>query len=141
MSESQAELPKAVVKRIIKEKLSTTGPNGERKDVTLQKDALLAVSESAKVFLNYLTTTANDICKEKKRQTISADDVLQALQDLEFPEMVEPLKEALEGKQTNRRCRGWNSKPAKGCLTKHVWCRFCVNLRITNAYIHFVEMN
>jgi DNA polymerase epsilon subunit 3 len=110
MSDSQAELPKAVVKRIIKEKLSTSGPNGERKDISLQKDALLAVSESAKVFLNYLTMTANDICKEKKRQTISADDVLQALQDLEFPELVEPLKEALEGEIATTLAHGsWTS--------------------------------
>ncbi len=49
------------------------------------------------VFISYLTSAANDICKEAKRQTISAEDVFTALQDLEFGELISPLKEALEG--------------------------------------------
>lgn len=49
------------------------------------------------VFIHYLTATANDVCKEAKRQTISADDVLTALDDLEFGDLVPPLREALEG--------------------------------------------
>jgi DNA polymerase epsilon subunit 3 len=93
----QYELPKAVVKRIIKEKLHTTNAAGQKKNVVLHKDVLLAVTESAKVFLNYLTSTANDICQGNKRQTISANDVLEALEDLAFTELVEPLKEALAG--------------------------------------------
>lgn len=51
---------------------------------------------SVQVFINCLTATANDICKEQKRQTISADDVFAALQDLELGELVGPLKDALE---------------------------------------------
>lgn len=43
------------------------------------------------------TCRANDICKESKRQTINADDVLKALEEIDFPEFVEPLKVALEG--------------------------------------------
>lgn len=50
----------------------------------------------AQVFVNCLTATANDICKEQKRQTISADDIFAALQDLELVELVGPLKDALE---------------------------------------------
>ena len=48
------------------------------------------------MFINCLTATANDICKEQKRQTISADDIIAALQDLELGELVTPLKDALE---------------------------------------------
>lgn len=40
---------------------------------------------------------ANDICKESKRQTINADDVLKALEEIDFVEFVEPLKTSLEG--------------------------------------------
>lgn len=40
---------------------------------------------------------ANDICKDSKRQTINADDVLKALEEIEFPEFAGPLKASLEG--------------------------------------------
>ena len=52
---------------------------------------------SLQVFVSYLTSAANDICKEAKRQTISAEDVFTALQDLDFGELVPPTKDALEG--------------------------------------------
>ncbi len=66
MADQDLHLPAAAIKRIVKGKLS---------DVQLSKEALLAFSESAKVFINFLSITANDVCKEKKRQTISADDI------------------------------------------------------------------
>jgi len=129
------DLPKTLVRKIVKNKLlqvdaSGGGSERARREVQLNKDALLAFSESAKVlhalkalmrrhvrprsaccytlpgradpctsvqvFINCLTATANDICKEQKRQTISADDVFAALQDLELGELVGPLKDALE---------------------------------------------
>lgn len=40
---------------------------------------------------------ANDICRESKRQTINADDVLKALEEIEFPEFLKPLKASLDG--------------------------------------------
>lgn len=40
---------------------------------------------------------ANDICKESKRQTISAEDVFKALEEIEFPEFVASLRTSLEG--------------------------------------------
>ena len=96
-----SELPKALVKRIVKSKLvpetGDAGKDGEQKDVQINKDTLLALSESAKIFINYITATANDVCKEYKRQIISVEDVLSALEDLEFPHFVPPLKDALAG--------------------------------------------
>ena len=65
--------------------------------VQVNKDALLAFCESGKIFIHFLTATANDVCKEAKRQTISADDVITALEDLELGDLVVPLREALEG--------------------------------------------
>lgn len=99
MAEVDTDLPKTLVKRLVKNKLAglVDSSDGAKREVQINKDALLAFSESAKVFINYLTTTANDICHEHKRQTISADDVLQALDDLDFVEMVPQLKDALEG--------------------------------------------
>jgi hypothetical protein len=49
------------------------------------------------VFINFITAAANDVCKEKKRATINADDVFQALEDLEFAELLPALKESFEG--------------------------------------------
>jgi DNA polymerase epsilon subunit 3 len=49
------------------------------------------------VFISFITATANDVCKEKKRATINADDVFQALEDLEFGDLLPALKESFEG--------------------------------------------
>jgi DNA polymerase epsilon subunit 3 len=49
------------------------------------------------VFVSYLASTANDIAKEHKRQTISQDDVFRALEDLEFGELVDPLRDVVKG--------------------------------------------
>lgn len=48
------------------------------------------------LLLRYLTACANDFCREAKRQTISAQDVMQAIKELEFGELEEPLKEYLD---------------------------------------------
>jgi len=95
-----ADIPKALLKRLIKAKLQEAdrerGGDGSR-EFQINRDALLAFGEAGKLFVHYLTAAANDVCKEAKRQTISADDVLVALADLDFEEFVEPLKAALEG--------------------------------------------
>ncbi|CAL5423991.1 unnamed protein product [Camellia sinensis] len=88
------ELPKAIVRRVVKEKLSQLSKDG---DISVFREALQAFSESARIFIHYLSATANDICKESKRQTINADDVFKALEEIEFPEFVGPLKASLEG--------------------------------------------
>ncbi|KAI9072692.1 hypothetical protein QN277_002908 [Acacia crassicarpa] len=87
------ELPKAIVRRVVKDELSRCSHDG---DISIHKDALLAFSESARIFIHYLSATANDICKESKRQIISADDVFKALEETEYSEFVRPLKASLE---------------------------------------------
>lgn len=51
----------------------------------------------ASVYGMKITCRANDICKESKRQTINADDVLKAIEEIDFPEFVGPLKASLDG--------------------------------------------
>ena len=101
-----ADLPKALLKRLIKAKLQDVdkakGGDGTR-DFQVNKDALLAFGEAAKLFIHYLTAAANDNCKDAKRQTISADDVMTALNDLEFGELVEPLKQSLDAFKAENR--------------------------------------
>lgn len=106
---ADTDLPKGAVKRILKAKLDALGEG----NIQLQKDATLALAESAKVLISFLTVTANDICKEKKRQTISADDVFAALDDLDFADLVAPLQVALDG-APHRRGRMGLLQPAAG---------------------------
>ena len=53
------DLPQANVKRVVKAKLQelSLAHLGEEKDVPVNKDALLAFSESAKIFIHYLSAT------------------------------------------------------------------------------------
>ncbi|KVF97773.1 Histone-fold [Cynara cardunculus var. scolymus] len=89
------ELPKAIVRRLVKDKLSQLSQDGG--EIQVLKDSLLAFSESSRIFIHYLSATANDICKESKRQTINAEDVFKALEEIEFPEFVASLRTSLEG--------------------------------------------
>ncbi|CAN0078201.1 unnamed protein product [Ectocarpus sp. 12 AP-2014] len=82
------EPPQACVQRVIKSVLPD--------NVQIGKDAKAAFSRSAGIFIMYLTACANDFCREAKRQTISAQDVMQAIKELEFGELEEPLKEYLD---------------------------------------------
>lgn len=100
------DLPRAHIKRIVKTKLTELmndlGPDksGKAPDGHVQKEALQAFGESAKIFIHYLTATANEICRDGRRQTISVDDVLRAIEELEFAEFGEVLKLALEGERS-----------------------------------------
>ncbi|MCD7467254.1 hypothetical protein HAX54_004583 [Datura stramonium] len=89
----QEGLPKTIVRRLVKDKLSQLSTDT---DISLLRDSLLGFSESARIFIHYLSATANDICKQSKRQTINTEDVFKALEEIEFPEFIEPLKASLE---------------------------------------------
>ncbi|CAN1252118.1 DNA polymerase II subunit B4 [Linum perenne] len=58
------------------------------------KEALSQFSPDADFNIHF---RANDISKESKRQTINAEDVLKALDEIEFPEFVAPLRSSLAG--------------------------------------------
>ncbi|TXG73603.1 hypothetical protein EZV62_002182 [Acer yangbiense] len=87
------ELPKTIVRRVVKDKLHDCSPDT---DIAVHKDALVAFSESARIFIHYVSATANDICKESKRQTINGDDVLKAIEEIDFPELIGPLRASLD---------------------------------------------
>mmetsp|Transcript_9226 Transcript_9226/g.13858 ORF Transcript_9226/g.13858 Transcript_9226/m.13858 type:complete len:141 (+) Transcript_9226:85-507(+) len=81
------EPPQACVHRIIKSVLPENAQIG--------KDAKAAFARSAGVFILYLTACANEFCKDAKRQTISAQDVLSAIKELEFDEFEDKLNDFL----------------------------------------------
>ena len=112
-------LPQAHIKRIVKAKLAelTAGEGEQKREVSVQKEALLAFAESAKIFIHYLTATANDVCHESKRLTINAEDVMKAIDEVEFHEFAEPLREALAGALPGRgfgRTRGGKPRGSGG---------------------------
>ncbi|KAI5666731.1 hypothetical protein M9H77_16584 [Catharanthus roseus] len=87
------ELPKTIVRRLVKDKLSQLSSDSE---MSVLRESLQAFSESARIFIHYLSATANDICRESKRQIINAEDVFKALEEIEFPEFAAPLRASLE---------------------------------------------
>ena len=103
------DLPRAQIKRIVQRKLAALAGTGTgagagagastSRPMTVSTDAVVAFTESATMFVTMLAAAASDVCSEtdKKRQTINANDVFKALEELEMPDLNEPLKASLEG--------------------------------------------
>lgn len=81
-------LPAAVVTRIIKEAL----PEG----CSVAKEAKLALSKAASVFVLYLTSHANKISIESGKKMITNEDVMEAIHDTEFGRFEKQLNDAAE---------------------------------------------
>ena len=85
--EAEFGLPLASITRIVKSRL----PEG----VQVGKEAKLAFSKASGIFVLYLVSCALDICKESKRSTITAVDIFAALEEVEFDEYKDPLRDYL----------------------------------------------
>lgn len=70
------ELPLTAVNKILKASL----PEG----AIATKDAKSAFSKAAGIFVLYITSCANDMAKGQKRQTITAQDIIAALNELGY---------------------------------------------------------
>ena len=81
-------LPTAVVARLIKEAVP---PN-----VNISKEARAAIARAASVFVIYLTASSTTLARKQNHKTITAKNILEALQELEFESFIEPLTEELE---------------------------------------------
>ncbi|KAK9353909.1 histone-fold-containing protein [Lipomyces doorenjongii] len=77
-------LPKATVTRLAKHVLPA--------NTQIQKDAMTALSKSATVFINYLTSTANDLTVGAGRRTVNPSDVYKAIELLELEFILPRLK-------------------------------------------------
>jgi len=75
-SSSTDDLPRAHIKRLMKHHLSqfthVDSKTAQPFEPNIAKDALDGVQQACKIFIHYLTSTANDICAESKRSTLSA---------------------------------------------------------------------
>eukprot|EP00210_Caulerpa_lentillifera_P005256 g5023.t1 len=96
--ESGTELSKNHVRRIVKAKLIEIygAEEEQRRQISLGKEVLAGFAESGRVFINQVTSAANNVCRESKRTTISGEDILTALRNLGFDELIPQLSEFLE---------------------------------------------
>lgn len=81
-------LPGATVARIIKESLPD--------NVIIGKDARAALSRAASVFVLFLTSQASQEAQREKRKTLLGQDVIKALEELEFEDFIDPLQRVLK---------------------------------------------
>ncbi|KAG6371834.1 histone-fold-containing protein [Boletus reticuloceps] len=82
------ELPKSLVTKIAKSAI----PDNAK----LQKETVLSLVKGSTVFINYLAATAHDVALSKQHKSISASDVLKALEMIEFGDLVDPLQNELQ---------------------------------------------
>ncbi|KAK5970353.1 hypothetical protein GCK32_000786 [Trichostrongylus colubriformis] len=81
-------LPIANVARVMKRMIPSSGK--------IAKDAKECVQECVSEFISFITSEANDKCMSEKRKTISADDLLEAINNMGFDNYVAPLQLFLE---------------------------------------------
>ncbi|KAF2995816.1 hypothetical protein E8E13_001415 [Curvularia kusanoi] len=84
LSVEDLNLPKSIVQRLAKGVLP---PNTQ-----IQKDALLAMSKGATVFVNYLTSHAAEEALRSGRKSVMPQDVFAAMKELEFEFMLPRLE-------------------------------------------------
>jgi len=82
-------LPAAVVSRIIKDALPPS--------TKVSKEAQQAIAKAASVFVLYATSCSNQIADRSNRKTIHGQDVIEAMEDMEFDKFVKPLETSLDG--------------------------------------------
>merc|ERR1711976_311889 len=99
------QLPLSVVSKIIKDSL----PQG----VIVSKEARMAMSKAASVFILYCTSCANNLVMANKRKTLRDVDILAALDEMEFGEFVPQLKQNLEGYRKSTKDKREKAQAAK----------------------------
>ncbi|KAI0922372.1 hypothetical protein AcV7_005921 [Taiwanofungus camphoratus] len=82
------ELPRTLVTKIARSVL----PDNAK----MQKEVVLALLKASTVFINYLAATAHDVASSKQHKSISASDVLKALEMVEMGDMVASLQTELQ---------------------------------------------
>ena len=67
----------------------------EGSQLLLQKDAKIALSKACKTFILYLAACSNDFSTTENRTLVTGNDVLSALEELDFAEFIPILREAI----------------------------------------------
>ncbi|EDW02917.1 DNA polymerase epsilon subunit 3 [Drosophila grimshawi] len=81
-------LPNAVIARLIKDAL----PDGSN----VSKEARVAIAKAASVFVIFITSSSTALAHKQNHRTITAKDILQTLNELDFESFVPSLTQDLE---------------------------------------------
>lgn len=91
---------------------------GNHKDI-VKKSA--AIAKAASVFVLYTTSSANAVAQKSNRKTISGQDVISAMTDMEFDKFVKPLENSLtlwKKTQQDKKSSAAKKKAEKEAATK-----------------------
>jgi len=97
--------PAATLKKIIRRKLDKLLSDelvpredgaSEARRVQLDKDAQLAFSAAATVFVSYITAISTAVGAERKRTTLNMDDVIEALRRTEFEDFAVEVEQFVQ---------------------------------------------
>lgn len=83
-------LPHASVQKIIKEALPD--------NINIGKDVKNALAKAASMFILYITSQGCQVAQKCNRKALVAQDIFEALEEAEFEDFIEPLKESLQSK-------------------------------------------
>ncbi|KAF9817913.1 hypothetical protein IEO21_03107 [Rhodonia placenta] len=82
------QLPRSLITKLAR--------SGMSEDAKMQKDVVLSYQKSATVFINYLAATAHEVAASKQHKSISASDVLKALEMVDMGDMVQMIQQELD---------------------------------------------
>lgn len=91
--------PRTTIQKLAKNIVSDDENNAGQ--MTIAKDSLLALQRSATVFVSHLLFQAKQISKEANRKTVSAQDMLAALERAEFSGFIPEVKQKLSVFEAN----------------------------------------
>ncbi|KAL1943534.1 hypothetical protein VTO73DRAFT_3979 [Trametes versicolor] len=83
------ELPRSVVMKLAR---ASQVPENTK----FSKDVILATLKASTVFINYLAATAHEVASSKQHKSISATDVLKALELIEFGDIAKNIQGELQ---------------------------------------------
>ncbi|KAH9851000.1 histone-fold-containing protein [Lenzites betulinus] len=86
---SDFELPRSVVMKLAR---ASQVPENTK----FSKDVILAMVKASTVFINYLAATAHEVASSKQHKSISATDVLKALELVEFADIAKNIQGELQ---------------------------------------------
>jgi DNA polymerase epsilon subunit 3 len=104
-------LPLAPIMRIIRSKL----PDG----VMVGTETKKAFGKACSLFILYLTTIASDIAKENSRSTVTGADVLAALRDLEFDDLIPSVESSIAAFREGEKARSIEQAAKKAVKGPH----------------------
>ncbi|OBZ72983.1 DNA polymerase epsilon subunit D [Grifola frondosa] len=83
------ELPRSLVMKLAR---ASQIPENTK----FQKDVILSIMKASTVFINYIAATAHEVASQKQHKSISATDVLKALEMVEFGDIAQNVQGELQ---------------------------------------------